>query len=208
MTDQEFQYIDDLSVSHHCRANTFNPDTQHYDGRRCRTYVRPGELVCKRHGGSVPSVKTKAQVRAAEIQARSQMMKRARRNGITSIEDVYAELEENAAEAKAFREVCYARLEAITGGDDDWRYKSTAGEQLRAEVALYERAMDRANKFLIDMVRLGIADRRVKVDEVRAAMLVTVIQNILDRLDLSRDQRRVANIVAKEELMAISGPGE
>lgn len=207
MTD-EFAYIDDLSVSHHCRANTFNPDTQHYDGRRCRTYVRPGELVCKRHGGSVPAVKTKAQIRAAEIQARVQLMKRARRDGITSIEDVYEALEHNAAEADAFKQICWDRLAAITGGDDDWRYKSTAGEQLRAEVALYERAMERANKFLIDMVRLGIADRKAKMDEARAMMLVTVIQNILDRLDLTRDQRRIANTVAKEELGAIRSEPE
>jgi len=199
----DFQYIDDVTVSHHCRANTFNKESGHYDGRRCRSWIRPGELVCKRHGGNVPATKTKAQVRAAEIQARHQLKMRAQARGIPNIEDVYAELEQNAAEAQAFKQVCFDRLEAI---GDSWRYSSTAGEQLRAEVALYERAMERANKFLVDYVRLGIADRRVKVAEAQALILVGVIQNVLGRLDLTRDQKRIAAVVVPEELRAISGP--
>lgn len=202
--DPDFRYIDDIEVSHHCRANTFNPDTQKYDGPRCKSWVKPGELVCRRHGGEVPQVRTKAELRQNEIQVAGRARKRLSNNGLTPIEDVYAALEQNQAYAQAFLEICQERLQAITGGDDDWRYKSTAGEQLRAEVALYERAMERVHKFMVDYVKLGIADRRVKVAEAQAMILVGVIQNILGRLDLSRDQKRIAATVVPEELRAIS----
>ena len=203
----DFAYIDDLAVSHHCRANTYNPDTQHFDGPRCRSWVKPGELVCKRHGGSVPNVRTQAELRKNEIQVRMRLRKRLSKDGLKPLEDVYAELENNAAEAQAFKEICQERLNAITG-EEGWRYKSTAGEQLRAEVALYERAMERANKFLVDYVKLGIADRRVKVAEAQALILVGVIQNILNRLDLTRDQKRIAATVVPDELRAISSQPE
>lgn len=203
----DFTYIDDVEVSHHCRANTFNPETRKYDGPRCRSWVKPGQLVCRRHGGEVPAVKTKAELRREEYKIRGRLRKRLTNGGLTPIEDVYAALEGNAAEAQAFKEIVWQRLSDITG-EEGWRYKSTAGEQLRAEVALYERAMERANNFLVQYVKLGIADRRVKVAEAQAMILVGVIQNILGRLDLSRDQKRIAATVVPEELRAISNERE
>lgn len=197
----DFAYIDDVEVSHHCRANTYNPDAKQYDGPRCRQRIKPGEVVCHIHGGSAPAVRTAAQIRKAEIMNRHNLKKRAERDGIARIEDVYEELEANAAEAKAFKQICFEQVKRLEG---EIRYKSTAGEQLRAEVALYERAMERANKFLIDYVKLGIADRRVKVAEAQALILVGVIQNILDRLDLSRDQKRIAATVVPDEFRKAS----
>lgn len=203
----DFQYIDDMEVSHHCSANTFNPDEHKWNGPRCRAWVKPGQKVCARHGGKVPRVRTAAELRANEIQIRARLKKKLSNGGLTPIEDVYAALEDNAAEAQMFKEIVWQRLQDITG-EEGWRYKSTAGEQLRAEVALYERAMERANKFLVDYVKLGIADRRVKVAEAQALILVGVIQNILGRLDLSRDQKRIAATVVPEELRAISAERE
>ena len=207
MADTEFHYIDDIEVSHHCKHATQNPDTGKFDGPRCKLWIKPGELVCRKHGGKIPAVRTKAEERKSEIEARSRLRKRMTNGGLTPIEDVYAALEENAAEAQMFKEIVWQRLSDITG-EEGWRYKSTAGEQLRAEVALYERAMERANKFLVDYVKLGIADRRVKVAEAQALILVGVIQNILGRLDLSRDQKRIAATVVPEELRAISAERE
>lgn len=201
----EFQYVDDINVSHHCRAHTFNKASGHFDGRRCKRWIPAGHLVCMKHGGDTPNTKTKAQVRHAEAQARFQLKKKAQARGIPRLEDVFEELELNAAEAQAFKKICMDRLEAI---GDDWRYSSSAGEQLRAEVALYERAMERANKFLVDMVRLGIAEKRVKVAEAQAVILVGVIKAVLDRLELTRDQKRMAAVVVPEELRAISAPQE
>ena len=201
----EFEYIDDLTVTHHCRANTFNKDANSFTGPRCKRTIGPGEKVCYKHGGTTPNVKRAALDRRNEYMARMKLANQAQARGIDRIEDAVEELELIASEAKAFKDICWARVQAIK---DDWRYSTAAGEQLRAEVALYERAMDRCEKVLVNYVRLGIADKRVKIAEAQAMLLVGVIQNILGRLELSRDQKRIAASVVPEELRAISGPQE
>jgi hypothetical protein len=144
-------------------------------------------------------------VRRNEKAARERLMKQAKQRGIDRIQDAVEELEILASEAKAFKDICRERLDAI---GDTWRYDHRAGEQLRAEVALYERAIDRCNKILTDYVRLGIAEKRVKIAEAQAMLLLGVIQNVLGRLELTRDQKRIAAVVVPEELRAISAPKE
>lgn len=196
--DPHFDYIDDLSVGHHC----FHPKARD-TGFRCRRWVEPGAKMCHTHGGNVAKTKRKALDRRNEYQARAQLLKQAKERGIDRIEDAVEELEILASEAKAFKDICRDRLEAI---GENWRYDHRAGEQLRAEVALYERAIDRCNKILTDYVRLGIAEKRVKIAEAQAMILVGVIQNILGRLDLSREQKAIAASVVPQELRAISSP--
>jgi hypothetical protein len=201
----EFQYIDDVDVTHHCRAHTFDQETRTWTGRRCRKLIPGGQLVCIKHGNGNPDTRSKAKVRHAEAQARYQLQKRLDRDGVYKMADAIEEIELIAGEAIAFKNICRARVEALK---EDWRYSSSAGEQLRAEVALYERAIDRCEKILANYVRLGISDRRVKIAEAQALMLVGVIQNVLGRLDLTRDQKRIAATVVPEELRAIAAPAE
>jgi hypothetical protein len=152
-------------------------------------------------------VKNAAQVRRNELAARSQLGIRIKKaGGHATMEDAYAELEKLAAEAAIFRQICFERLEVL--GTDAWRYEGKTGEQLRSEVALYERAMDRSQKFLVDYARLGIAEKRVKIAEAQAMILVGVIQNILGRLDLTRDQKRLSASVVPDELRKIAAPAD
>jgi hypothetical protein len=205
MAEDEFEYIDDIDVSHHCKAKTFDDETRTWTGRRCRNRIPAGHLVCDKHRGNFPKTRAKAQMRQAEAHARYQLKKKLEREGVYKMEDAIEEMEAIAGEAIAFKNICRERLEALKG---DIRYSTAAGEQLRAEVALYERAIDRCDKILTNYVRLGISDRRVKIAEAQALLLVGVIQNVLGRLELSRDQKRIAAVVVPEELRAISGPEE
>lgn len=53
-----------------------------------------------------------------------------------------------------------AVCETMVGSLNEVRYKSrSAGEQLRAEIALFERSQDRAARVLTDLVKLGIEQR-------------------------------------------------
>jgi hypothetical protein len=64
-------------------------------------------------------------------------------------------------EALRWLEVCRTML----GGLSEVRYKSrSAGEQLRAEVALWERSLDRCARICADLVRLGIEDRVMRTN--------------------------------------------
>ncbi|MDP9091840.1 MAG: hypothetical protein M3N95_02585 [Actinomycetota bacterium] len=89
---------------------------------------------------------------------------------------VILEAADNAAQ---WMRVC----KTMVGGLDEVRYKSAgAGEQLRAEVALFERSMERVAKIHADVVRLGIEDRLVKITERQNAQVVAAIESALDEV--------------------------
>jgi hypothetical protein len=59
------------------------------------------------------------------------------------------------------------------------RYRDTSGEQLRAEVGLYERAMDRLGKFLTDYARLDIDNRLAAITTSQADRVIDAIDAAL-----------------------------
>jgi hypothetical protein len=54
-----------------------------------------------------------------------------------------------------------------------------AGEQLRAQVGVYERAMDRYEPILADMARLGPDERLVRVQQGQAALMTSIFLGAL-----------------------------
>lgn len=50
------------------------------------------------------------------------------------------------------------------------------GEQLRAEVAVLERAMDRAGKLLVDIAKLNIDDRLARIEETKARVIIEAVE--------------------------------
>ena len=122
-----------------------------------------------------------------------------------ALEDPLRALQELAGEALRLMGYFADRLAAL----EQLRYEGRAGEQLRAEVALYERALDRAQRFALDLARLDIDDRLVKISEQQAALIAQVLQRVLERLGLYRDDVRVAlaaelRLVANDPLL--TGP--
>lgn len=157
--------------------------TSNATGNRCRRSAILGGTVCYVHGGRAPQVKAAAERRLAE----AAVVRRLDEYGITPIGSPLEALSRLAEEAVALKDVLAQRVAAL----DDMRYRSDQGtEQLRAEVALYERAMDRAGRFLTDWVKLGFDDRMVRVHEVQAAALVAVIQALLADPELGLDDRQ------------------
>ena len=57
-----------------------------------------------------------------------------------------------------------------------WRYEGEgSGEQLRAEIGMLERSMGHLGKLLVDIARLNIAERLVKIEEGKAKVIVEAI---------------------------------
>lgn len=125
------------------------------------------------------------------------------RQGYPTIDSAIDELEKIAAEAIVFKNICQERINKLLEAEQSFGYEGRAGEQLRSEVAVYERALDRCNKVLVDHVRLDIAGRKQKLDEQQAVLLVGVIKAVLGQLGLSRDQKKLAGEVVPRELRAI-----
>jgi hypothetical protein len=115
--------------------------------------------------------------------------------GLTRVVDPVAELAKLATEAWAMKDALAARVNAL----DSIRYEGSGpgGEQLRAEVALYERALDRSGKFLEVLAKLGYEERRVRVEEEQAALVATVLRTALAELGLGERTDEVLGAVAR-----------
>jgi hypothetical protein len=118
--------------------------------------------------------------------------------------DVLAELGRLVAEVRRFADFTGARVAALTAGD--WRPDEP---RAAAELALYERALDRAGRLLTEVTRLGLEDvgreRAMRdywvarrVGERAAAIMRAVFTDLMDR-HLAPDPRdpAVADIVVR-----------
>ena len=172
-------------------------------GKPCNAYSVAGTTVCVKHGGQLINVKTAAARRVAETKAERKALASLGRQGYAPIEDPVEAISDLAGEAVARKDQFAKRLDQLLALDEI-RYKTHTGEQLRAEVALYERALDRCLKILEAYVRLGIAERKQKINEAQAQVIVGVIQVILMDLSLTQDQKRKAAVAVPKALMAVA----
>lgn len=78
------------------------------------------------------------------------------------------------------------------------------GEQLRSEIAVYERAMDRAVGVLSQIIRLGIGERLAKVQERQVEAVVTALELVLTEMGLDQQQRQEAARGFARHLRAVS----
>lgn len=82
----------------------------------------------------------------------------------------------------------------------DWRYRDKAGaEQIRGEVAIYERAMDRSLRALTQITKLGIEQQAAIVDKAQYEGVRTAIHRTLVRMGF--DERQISEtlkILAEE----------
>jgi hypothetical protein len=68
-----------------------------------------------------------------------------------------------------------AELSSLTSVD------GSGVERERALVTVYERALDRAARVLTELARLGLEERLIRVEEVRARQLLAAVVDALDR---------------------------
>jgi hypothetical protein len=150
------------------------------DGEPCGAWAVNGSTVCQAHGASAPQVKAKAAERATEEQARAQLA----RLDVAPVEDPLSELAKVCAQVIAWKDSMAEKVNALSS----LRYSTEGGEQLRAEVALWERALDRCERFLTAMARLNIDERLAKISEERAELIITVLTIALERAGIEGEQ--------------------
>jgi hypothetical protein len=158
-----------------------------------------GHGPCKFHGGSTPSVSRGAHRQAAESRAHALVAA----EGLEPVADPVAVMTLLAAESVAL----VGAFRVMVADLDGLRYQGGAGEQLRAEVGLYERALDRAEKFANNLAKLGLEERAVKVTEAQAGVLATLVTEVLDspELALTPIQAATARKLIAERARALAG---
>jgi hypothetical protein len=170
------------------------------DGHLCTQPPMHYQTRCRMHGASTPFKLRAAERRAQEAKA----TKAIQREGIAPLGDPVELLRDVTAEAVGLKDFFAARLTALR----ELRYEGHSGEQLRSEVALYERALDRSQKFLHDLARLGLDERQVRVSEAQLLILVGVISRGLASAGLPDDLRESARAsIAAEMRLVEAGNG-
>jgi hypothetical protein len=182
-------------VAKRCRATKRNGDP-------CKNTCVHGAVVCAVHGGRLPGVKKKAAQRITEESVRVEIESLRDIPAFTSIGDVYADLMQLAGVVSAWRKLMQDRVSYLTS----LGYAGLeTGEQIRADVMLFERSLDRSAKVGEMLARLNLDERKQALDERLAAQLGLAIKLILDDLNLTEEQRAIAAAVAPKRVRELTG---
>jgi hypothetical protein len=153
---------------------------------------------CKLHGGNTKGQK----IQAAGIKAGRDLQAVLAELDVEPVEDPLTALSQLAGQVLAWQKATAALVNRL---DDKVRYEGAAGaEQLRAEVGLYERAMDRASNVLSTIARLDIDGRLARIEEEKARILMEAVQAGLDAIGVTGEQATQVKQVMARKLRAVS----
>lgn len=167
------------------------------NGDPCNNYAINGGMVCHAHGGRAKQVKAKAAERAAEDKIRAQLA----RMDVAPIGDPLTELAKIAGQVVAWKDAIAEKVNELTS----LRYSTEGGEQLRSEVVLFERALDRCEKFLTAMARLNIDERLARISEQQADLIMRAVTGGIADLGLPQEQQVEASRHVARRLRTVSG---
>jgi P27 family predicted phage terminase small subunit len=153
----------------------------------------PGTGRCKLHGGCLPTQVTAAlNERAARELARLD---------VPPVTNPFDELARLAGQCVAWKDDMGAKVSELTG----LRYEGGVGtEQLRAEVALWERALDRCLVALSAMAKLNIEARLAGVRQATAQMLEEALTAALAKSGLDITGQSQAREAFRQRLRVVS----
>lgn len=85
----------------------------------------------------------------------------------------------------------------------DWRYQDRTGsEQTRAEVVLYERAMDRTARVLKDISKMALQEKIVSLGKAQTELMVRLLMATVNDMGLTAEQIDRARRILLEKLMS------
>lgn len=173
-----------------------------YTGPRCNAKTRKegnppcqrvpilGQKRCGMHGGKNH---TTEQRRHEEITNRK-INRIIGRLNIEPVEDPLTALKLLAGEALAWK----ATLAELVGDLEQIRYRAENAEQIRGEVALFERAMDRCASVLGLIAKLNIDERLAAISEQQAQMLSNALFASYEAAGISLTDVDTRKAVARE----------
>lgn len=180
-------------------------------GEPCLKYPLAGGTRCLFHGGGSPQARRKAAENLLQMRLLKLVPDPDDRAPIT---DHIEELFLLAEEIKAVKDTLAVMVNDLAdigyrGGlqyDDDGRLVGVGTEQTRAEFTAYERSLERLGKMLVDIAKLDLDTRRLKITEwhngqVMGATLL-VLTSVLSSLGLSIEDTQVRGLVV-EQLKAL-----
>jgi hypothetical protein len=148
----------------------------------------PGAVVCRYHGGAARQVREKGAQRQAEQRADEQLRRALAELDVEPVEDPFTELGRLAGQVLSWKDRLAGQVNALTGdpcdacgGGGRLRYEAVGAgtEQLRAEVAVFERAMDRCIAVLGLIAKLDIDSRLARISDKQADAVIRAVDAAL-----------------------------
>lgn len=165
---------------------------------QCGKPALPGSPTCRLHGSAAPQVRVKAGQRIVEAKIRKTLG----RLTSTPVTDPLTALQHLAGKAHAWMDL----LEEHVAELERLRYSSAeGGEHIRGEVVLFERAMDQCRKVLVDVARLDIDERLMRITEGQMLLALQLVDAILRRSGVDPESPTVRAAKAAE-MLAIAAP--
>lgn len=170
MPDDLLEEAEQITGMKRCRHYFGQPDA-------CTQYAvaRTAPPMCKIHGANKGSYQHHlAIVRQLDEQVTTRIAELLAEGGEklirpAALTDPYGELMQVAGEMKAWKDWLAAYVSTLRA--DQFRYAGKAGEQQRAEVMIYERAIERYAQILVNIARLNLDARLVGIREQTADMM-------------------------------------
>lgn len=168
---------------------------------RCPMWAIKGGTVCYHHGGNAPQTiaAAKQRLKTREIQAFSETV--LAHEGIETIADPLQELSKLTSGSKALMEALGARVNSLQQLE---HFDAKNSPAIKAEVLMYERAMDRTARLLESLVKAGYVERQIQIQEAEALMVAGVIKRTIAALGLTAEQQQQAQLVLAEEFRALA----
>jgi hypothetical protein len=147
----------------------------------CHGAAVTGSDKCRMHLGE------EAQPAIAEAKLQEQAARLLYQRDAPPVTDPLSALQRLAGRAAAWEDIIGEKVNELRS----LRYSTEGGEQLRSEIVVMERAMDRVGKLLVDIAKLNIEGRLATVREATAQMLEQALQAALlaSGCDLDGQQR-------------------
>jgi hypothetical protein len=173
-------------------------DAEGHRTRPCKLWAIRGLTVCYRHGGAPEHARAAGRRRMAEDKVEKKARALAEVLGADPIDNPLSALAQVAGEAMRFKDV----LQQMVSELETVSTKGLNGEQVRPQVTVYERALDRAGGILEKIARLNIDERLAAINEKQAETVIRAIDAALEYAGVTGDAADGARKVAARLLRA------
>lgn len=171
-------------------------------GERCKRPRKGHATVCHMHGGNTPSVRARSREKDVEVKARRVLAEVA--SDFDPLGNPLVALEDMARRMIRFTDV----LGGLVSELKSVRYSTgTTGEQLRAEVAVYSRALVDTTNALEKIARLDIDDRLAMIRAAQAGFVVRAVDAALDEVGAVGEVRDRGRAAAARVLRKVTVSG-
>ena len=158
-----------------------------------------GEGTCKKHLGNTLNHRTGAK---AEL-VRREASKILRAEGYEPDFEPVEELLSLGAEVVALKNILRGKVAELKG----WTHESDLGvEDVNALVAIYERALDRTERVSTSMLKLGLKDRKTKLEETQSKLFANAFMEALALSNGTNTDEVVAEFQRLLGVLAASEP--